>query len=65
MPLFPFFVDIQKKACKIIPNKLTYNEYPATISNLKLIDKKTGKNTISKDLGNSVGNAEYATGLLL
>lgn len=55
----------KKKACKIIPNKLTYNEYPATISNLKLIDKKTGKNTISKDLGNSVGNAEYATGLLL
>ena len=55
----------KKKADTIIPNKLVYNEYPATISDLKLIDKKTGENITPKDLGNSVGNAEYTTGLLL
>ncbi len=55
----------KKKTSKIIPNKLIYNEYPATISDLKLTDKKTGKNLILNDPGKSVGNAEYTTGLLL
>ncbi len=55
----------KKKAHKIIPNKLVYNEYPATISDMELIDKKTGKNITPKDLGSSVGNAEHATGFLL
>jgi hypothetical protein len=55
----------KKKFLKIIPNKLIYNEYPAVISDLKLTDKKTGKNIVLKDLGYSVGNAEHTTGFLL
>jgi len=54
----------RKKTLGIIPNKLIYNEYPAVISNLELINKKTGKNIILKKLGKSVGNAEHTTGLL-
>jgi hypothetical protein len=54
----------KKKFLKIIPNKLTYNEYPAVISGLKLTDRKTGKN-IPLSLGSSVGNAEHTTGFLL
>ncbi len=49
----------------IIPNNLTYNEYPARISELKLANKKTGETMSSEDLGKSVGNAEHTTGLLL
>ena len=55
----------KRKALGIIPNKLVYNEYPAVISDLKLTNKKTGKKIILEDLGKSVGNAEYTTGLLL
>jgi hypothetical protein len=54
----------KKKAFKMFPSKLVYNEYPAVISDLKLIDKKTGK-IIPLSLGNSVGNAEHSTGFLL
>ena len=55
----------RKKVFGIIPNKLTYNEYPAVISNLTLKNKKTGKTIELEDLGKSVGNAEHTTGLLL
>lgn len=55
----------KKKTLGIIPNKLIYNEYPAVITNLKLTNKKTGKRIILEYLGKSLGNAEYATGLLL
>ena len=55
----------RKKTLGILPNKLIYNEYPATISDLKLIDKKTGEKIVIGDLGKSVGNAEHTTGFLL
>ena len=55
----------QKKVAKIIPNKLTYREYPARISELELIDKKEDRKITLDDLGSSVGNAEYTTGFLL
>ena len=55
----------RRKVLGIISNNLTYNEYPAIISDLKLANKKTGKTIISADLGSSVGNAEHTTGLLL
>jgi hypothetical protein len=47
----------------IIPNKLTYNEYPAVITEFKLSGK--GKTINLKDLGKSVGNAEHTEGVLL
>ena len=53
----------EKKIAKVIPNKLTYREYPAKISSLELIDKE--KRITLEDLGSSVGNAEYTTGFLL
>lgn len=55
----------RRRVLGIISNKLTYNEYPAIISDLKLTNKKTGEKIISEDLGKSVGNAEHTTGLLL
>ena len=55
----------RKKTLGIIPNKLTYNEYPVVISDLKLTNKKTGKKITLKELGRSVGNAEHMTGFLL
>ena len=55
----------RRRVLSIIPNKLTYNEYPAVIVNLRLANKKTGKTIITEDLGTSVGNAEHTTGLLL
>jgi hypothetical protein len=54
----------KKKYAGIIPNKLVYNEYPAVISSFKLADKKRRK-VLLRDLGSSVGNAEYGTGLLM
>jgi hypothetical protein len=54
----------KKKAFKIFPSKLVYNEYPAVISYLKLTDKRTGK-SFPLYLGNSVGNAEHSTGFLI
>lgn len=55
----------RRKTLGIIPNKLTYNEYPAVISDLTLTNKKTGKKITLEDLGKSIGNAEHTTGLLL
>ncbi len=55
----------RKRALGIIPNKLVYNEYPAAISSLRLRNKRTGDEITLKDLGNSVGNAEHTTGLLI
>ncbi len=52
----------RKKFLGIIPNKLVYNEYPATVSGLVILDKKTGKRT---KMGNAIGNAEHTTGMLL
>jgi hypothetical protein len=54
----------RKRSLGIIPNKLVYNEYPAVISEIELIDKKTGKIAGINDLGKSIGNAEHTTGLL-
>ncbi len=55
----------RKRAFGIFPNKLVYNEYPMTVSDLVLEDKKTGKKITSDDLGLAIGNAEHSTGLLL
>lgn len=54
----------RKKARGVIPNKLVYNEYPATISDLEIEDKTTGAKITSEKLGKAVGNAEHATGML-
>ena len=54
----------RKKSRGVIPNKLVYNEYPATISDVEIEDKATGKKVTSKELGKAVGNAEHATGML-
>jgi len=59
------FWQFKKKSLGFIPNKLTYNEYPSTISDFEFVDKKTGKKTTSKELGKAVGNAEHTTGYLL
>ena len=53
----------KKKAFGLIPNKLVYNEYPATISSFELTGKAGEKITLEK-LGKSVGNAEHTTGML-
>lgn len=55
----------RKKTLGVIPNKFVYNEYPAAVSRLELTDKATGQKTTQRDLGESVGNAEHATGFLL
>jgi hypothetical protein len=54
----------KKKTFGLIPNKLVYNEYPATISDLELTTKAGERITLEK-LGKSVGNAEHTTGMLL
>jgi len=54
----------KRKMLGFIPTKLVYNEYPAVISDLKLINKKTEKMITLEELGKSVGNAEHTTGLL-
>ena len=55
----------RRRVLGIIANKLTYNEYPAIISDLKLANKKTGETISSEEFGKSVGNAEHTTGVLL
>ncbi len=55
----------RKKSAGVIPNKLTYNEYPAVISEFRVMDKKTGRVVGLKELGKAVGNAEHTTGYLL
>ena len=59
------FWEFRKKILGIIPNKLTYNEYPAIISDLKFSNNKTGEKLDIGDLGKSVGNAEHSIGFLL
>ena len=54
----------RKKTLGAIPNKLIYNEYPAVISDLRLINKETGEKIGLEDLGRSVGNAEHTTGFM-
>ncbi len=54
----------RKKSRGVIPNKLVYNEYPATITDLEIENKATGAKTTSKELGRAVGNAEHTTGML-
>ena len=46
----------------IIPNRLTYNEYPAIITKFSL--KSKGKTRTLSELGKSVGNAEHTEGFL-
>ncbi|MFH1229397.1 MAG: hypothetical protein V1678_03155 [Candidatus Aenigmatarchaeota archaeon] len=55
----------RKKSLGIIPNTLTYNEYPSVVSSFTLKDKASGKSIVLKDLGKSVGNSEYGEGFLL
>jgi len=55
----------EKKVARIIPTELIYREYPAKISQLKLVDKKKEWKITLDNLGSSVGNAEYTTGFLL
>ena len=55
----------RKKSFGFVPTSLTYNEYPSTISELELVDKRTGGVIGLHELGRSVGNAEHTTGLLL
>lgn len=55
----------RKKVLGIIPNKLVYNEYPASISDLRFTNKKTGEDIVLADLGKAVGNAEHTTGFLI
>lgn len=55
---------LKKKTLGIIPNKLTYREYPAFVSDFKLTNKKTGENIVLENLGKSVGNVEHTTGFL-
>ncbi|MBS3815545.1 MAG: hypothetical protein KGY45_03155 [Hadesarchaea archaeon] len=57
--------EFKKKIAKIIPNRLTYREYPAKVSKLELIDREKDRKVTLNDLGSSIGNAEYTTGLLL
>ena len=54
----------RRRALKFIPNKLTYNEYPSTVSNLVFRDKENSEEITSEDLGKAVGNAEHTKGLL-
>jgi len=54
----------KKKFFGILPNKLVYNEYPATVSDFELVHKKTGESIALEDLGKSVSNAEHGTGLM-
>ena len=54
-----------KKSFGMFLTKLVYNEYPASISDLKLINKKTGKTINIEKLGKSIGNAEHTTGFLI
>jgi hypothetical protein len=59
------FWQFKKKTLGILPEKLTYNEYPSTINDFEFIVKKTNKKITSKELGKAVGNAEHTTGYLL
>ncbi len=52
----------RKRAFGFFPSKLVYNEYPATVSDLILLDKKNGR---TLKLGKGIGNAEHTTGMLL
>jgi len=54
----------KKKSLGFIPNKLTYNEYPATISNFIFKTNKTKKTLSQKELGKAIGNAEHTVGYL-
>ncbi len=54
----------KKRSLGIIPNKLTYNEYPATITDFVYKNAKTGTKISHKELGKSIGNAEHTTGYL-
>jgi len=56
--------SFRKKSLGLIPNKLVYNEYPSVISDMKLTNSKTGRSTLLRKLGKSVGNAEHTTGLM-
>lgn len=54
-----------KKFFGLLPTKLVYNEYPAFISEFKLLNKKSGEIIDIEKLGKSIGNAEHTTGFLL
>lgn len=55
----------RKKLLNLIPNKLTYREYPSKITEFDLEDKSRGEKIGLEQLGSSIGNAEHTTGLLL
>ena len=52
----------RKKLLGFLPNKLVYNEYPATVSDVCVSDRRTG--TVLR-MGKGVGNAEHTNGMLL
>jgi hypothetical protein len=54
----------KKRSLGFIPNKLTYNEYPATITDFVYKNTKTGTKISKKELGKSIGNAEHTVGYL-
>ena len=56
---------LKRKVLGFLPSNMNYNEYPSTISDLSLTDRKSGKNILIKGLGSNVGNAEHTTGVLL
>jgi hypothetical protein len=57
------FWEFTQKKMWAIPNRLTYNEYPATIEDFTFEDKKTREKTTMEYAG--YGNAEHTTGYLL
>lgn len=55
----------KEKIFGFMGNQLTYNEYPAIVTDLKLVNKKNGKETNLKQLGKNMGNIEHGTGSLI
>ncbi len=55
----------RKMSLGFIPSRLVYNEYPSTVNDLVLEDRKSGRKRTSEDFGKAVGNAEHTTGMLL
>jgi hypothetical protein len=54
----------KKRSLGFIPNKLTYNEYPAIVTDFVCKNTEDGKTISQKVLGNAVGNAEHTVGYL-
>jgi len=63
MPYSHSFWDFKSRPLNLFRTNLVYNEYPAKIVDFNLT--VAGKPFTAEKLGDSVGNAEYATGILL